>query len=439
MRTLCLNFRSPQESSSAEAFLTLSPRVQYRYPQWIFIDIESTAHLFGGEHPCLEKALEIAQAFSESTTAAIANHPAIAEVFAKWRPNYISPPKEAEGFHGLSLDAIKDLQGLEVWKKPTAVEHMIQVFHSLGAHSVEDILQFRQTSLRERWGDFGVLLWNRLHSQDIQVISPLCPRDPLVGYHYFDDPVGHVHLLMHAVVAQLNIIFARLLGGGRFAQKIELILHCEFSEKTQTIQIEPASPSRDRDLFFDLLDRKLHSLNFENPIRDFEISIYDVPEKIQQLDFFETRDRDSDRWRRLISFAQQADCQMGFLQIEAHLFPEKSFSLVTDWPQDFTAQDFVEWNAEALQIKYAHAKSIAASPRPSLLLNDPRPLQSREVQGLKFLSSFPSERIEAEWWKQDEKISQNRDYYFALSVEGQMLWVFKDRLNSQFYLHGYFD
>ncbi len=439
MRTLCLNFRSPQESSSAEAFLALSPRVQYRYPQWIFIDIESTAHLFGGELLLLERALEISQAFSKTTTAAIANHPAAAEVFAKWRPHYISPPSEAEGFSGLSLDAIKDLQGLEVWKKPASLDNMIQVFHSLGAHSVEDILQFRLTSLRERWGEVGVLLWNRLHSQDIQVISPLHSRDPLVGYHYFDDAIGHVHLLMHAFVAQLNILFARLLGGGRFAQKIKIILHYEFSEKTQTIQIEPASPSRDRDLFFDLLEEKLHALSLENPIRDFEIIIYDVPEKIQQLDFFETRDRDSTRWQRLISIAKQSDCQMGFLQLEAHLLPEKSFSLVTDWPEDFTAQDHVEWKSAALQIKHSHGKSIAASPRPSLLLDKPRPLQGREVQSLSLLSGFPSERIEAEWWRPDEEDYLNRDYYFALSAEGQLLWIFKNRLNSQFYLHGYFD
>ena len=439
MRTLCLNFQSPQESSLAEVFLVLSPRVQYRYPQWIFIDIESTAHLFGGEASCLHKALEMAKKFSSEPLAAIAQTPAAAELFAKWRPGFMAPLKESEGYKGLSLDALKDLQGLETWKKPSTLDHMIQVFHSLGIHSVDGILNFRITSLRERWGEFGVLLWNRLHAQDNQVISPLNPRDPLVGYAYFDDPLAHIHLLMNALESHLEFLFARLLGLGRFAQKLELILHCEYSDKSHFIQIEPISPSRDQKLFKDLLEKKLAQTNLENPIRDIEITIYDVPEKVQQMDFFETRDRDGDRWRRLISFAKQADCQMGFFQMQASLLPEKSFQLVTDWPQDFNPKDLIEWNEEAMQIKYAHGKAVASSPRPSLLLGTPRPLKPKEVQNLKILSAFPSERIEAEWWKQEEKTCQNRDYYFALSLEGQMLWVFKDRLNSQFYLHGYFD
>ena len=70
----------------------------------------------------------------------------------------------------------------------------------------------------------------------------------------------------------------------------------------------------------------MEKLVLENPIREFEISLFDVPEKVQQLDFFEPRDSTEDRWRRLISFAKQANCDMGFLQIQASHFPEKSFS-----------------------------------------------------------------------------------------------------------------
>ncbi len=43
--------------------------------------------------------------------------------------------------------------------------------------------------------------------------------------------------------------------------------------------------------------------------------------------FFEPRDNSEDRWRRLISFAKQSQCDMGFLQMEASHFPETQFSL----------------------------------------------------------------------------------------------------------------
>lgn len=440
MRTLCINLKTPQESSSAEAFLVLSPRVQFRFPHFIFVDIASTQHLLGGERGCLEKALEIAGKFSSDAAAAIADTAPAAQMLAKWRPSHISlRGKEQESFKGLGLDALKDLEGLSPWAQKKPIEHMIAFFHTLGVHGLEDVLNFRLNSLRERWGDFGVLLWNRLHSQDSQVISPLVPRDPLVGYGYLDDPIGSAPLLMVRLKVHLDVLFARLLGLARHAQRLDVVLHCEYSDKRYNISIEPVSPTRDQNLFEDLLLKKLEQQVLENPIREFEISLFDVPEKIQQLDFFEPRDNSEDRWRRLISFARQSQCEMGFLQMEASHFPEQSFRLVTDWPEDFNPRDLVERQDEALQVKSVYAKGLAESPRPSLLLEKPLALSATEVQKLRFVSSLPSERIESAWWQISVQDLKNRDYYFALSHQGQLLWVFKDRINSQVYLHGYFD
>ena len=440
MRTLCINLKTPQESSSAEAFLVLSPRVQFRFPHYIFVDIESTEHLFGGEANCLEKSLDIAKKFSSEASAAVADTPAVAQVLAKWRPSSIAPAgKEQESFKGLSLDALKDLEGLTAWTQKKPMDQIIAFFYALGIFGMEDLLNFRAASLRERWGDLGVLLWNRLHSKDSQVISPLVPRDPLVGYGYMDDPLGTVPLLMNRIKPYVDILFLRLAGLSRYAQKMDVILHCEYSEKKYSLSIEPVSPTRDQDLFEDLLAKKMEKTELSNPIREFEIILYDVPEKIQQLDFFEPRDNSEDRWRRLISFAKQAQCDMGFLQVEASHFPEQSFRLVTEWPEDFKAHDLIEYQDEALQVKSVYAKGLAQSPRPSLLLDKPQALSAQEVQNLRFVSTMPSERIESSWWQISVQDLKNRDYYFALSHQNQLLWVFRDRINSQVYLHGYFD
>lgn len=440
MRTLCINLKTPLENSWAEAFLILSPRVQVRHPSYIFIDIASTAHLLGGEKNCLLKALEIASHFSQEATAAIANSPYLAQLLAKWKPFHITETlNEVESLKTLGLDPLKDLEGLMAWAHPTKLDHMIQVFHSLGVHSLIDVYNFRISSLRERWGEAGTLIWKRLHNEDLQVISAFTPQDPLSAYGYFDDPIHNVTLLMNHLKPSLSHLFLRLQGLSRFAQKLEVILHCEYSSRKYSFDIEPVSPTRDQILYEDLLTKKLSSLVLENPIREFEISIFDVPEKVQQLDFFEPRDNSEDRWRRLISFAKQAHCEMGFLQIEASHFPEQSFHLVTDWPEDFKAQDFVERIEEAVQIKSVYAKGLSQSPRPSLLLDKPKALTPQEVQVLKFITKFPTERIESSWWKTTETDLKNRDYYFAFSQHDQLLWVFKDRINSQVYLHGYFD
>jgi protein ImuB len=440
MRTLCLNLKTPHENSLAEVFLTFSPKVQFRFPQYIFIDIESTAHLFGGERACMEQALALAQKFAPEATAAIADTPAVAQMLARWKPSTLAPEKgEYLEFAGLGLDALKDLEGLDPWEHKKQIEHVISFAHSLGIFTLPEIRNFRISSLRERWGEFGVLLWNRLHGQNHQVISPYLPRDPLVGYGYLDDPLSSVSLLFNHMKPHIDKLFARLLGLARYAAKLEIVLHCEYSDKKHILQIEPVSPTREQELFEDLLLKKMERTELENPIREFEITVYDVAEKIQQLDFFEPRDNSEDRWRRLISFAKQAECEMGFLQTEASHFPEKSFRFVTDWPKDFQSQDLIEWDEKALQVKSVYAKKLNNSPRPSLLLEQPLGLTSHEVHQLKFISSFPSERIESAWWQVSQQEMKNRDYYFALSHQGQLLWVFQDRMTEKYYLHGYFD
>lgn len=443
MRTLCLNLHQAQEASCAEIFLKFSPRVQFRYPHYVFVDIDSTAGLFGGELKLLKLALEMARSFSPQVTAAIADSAAFAQVLSHFRPFEITiPHQDIEMLKSLSVLALTEMEGLKPWPRLRQIEHIIDFFQSLGMKTIDDILSFDLNSFRERWGDSGIHIWKRLHQQEAQVISPLVPQDPLSHYAYFDDPVDHTKILFQKLNPSLDYLFMRLDGLGRFAQSISLTLFCEYSDKKINITVEPVSPSRDKQLFLDLLSKRLEKVELENPVREFEVQIYDVPEKIQQLDFLEPRDKTEDRWRRLISFIHQAECEAGFLQLEASHFPEESYSLQTDWPRDFSPKDLVERMENAIQIKSVHAKALAKSPRPSLLLQEPLALSRIAVDKLQVMSRFPSERIESSWWKSfraDKTELKNRDYYFALSREGQLLWIFKDRESESYYLHGYFD
>jgi len=295
------------------------------------------------------------------------------------------------------------------------------------------------SSLRERWGDIGSQLWQRLHGKELQVISPLIPRDPVEAYIHFDEPVAHSKQIMTMISSNLEQLFLRLDGLGRFAYRLELIGHCEYSDKRYQITVEPVSPSRDLCLFKDLLEQKLEQLKLENPFREIELFIHDVPEKVQQLTFFDSVDNTEDRWRRLISFVQQNDLEMGFFQRQASHFPEKSFRLITDKPENLVSADKITKVDNAIQIKSFYGKSISESPRPALLLEQPQALNDYEVKKFRFVSSIPSERIESSWWSFGEKELTQRDYFFALSHEGQLAWLFQDRLTEKYYLHGYFD
>ena len=442
MRTLCLHFSNQAQdlAALAEVFVALSPRVQARDPDFIFADIESTAGLLGGEHRTLELARQLATSAQVEVKAAIADHPAVAQALL-FQGISISPAGEDQKTLGqLAPEALLQLEGLKEWPQRRHIEHVIGFFKMLGVHSLQEIFAFPQSHFRERWGDLGITLWKRLHAQDEQVISPLIPEQPFTAYRYFDNPISMSDLLMTEIHPSLQFLFLRLSGLGRFARRLDLIFHCEYSSHRHAVAIEPVSPNRDQKLFEDLLSQKLDNLDLENPIREFEAHLFDVPEKIQQMDFFEPRDASEDRWQRLISFAKQGEIEMGFLEPLPKHFPEESFHLKADWPEILASTDFIERDNEAIQIKSVYAKNLMNSPRPTLLLKKPQLLSRGQLKHYRKMTFFPSERIQASWWArlQNPK-STNRDYYFALSLQGELVWIYQERESKEFYLHGYFD
>jgi protein ImuB len=83
-------------------------------------------------------------------------------------------------------------------------------------------------------------------------------------------------------------------------------------------------------------------------------------------------------------------------------------------------------------------KSLTDNARPLWLLPSPVPLSSpsarKHYRGSLAISSG-SERIESGWWDGQDV---GRDYYLAVSSGGERLWVFRDRHDSSWHLHGLF-
>ena len=444
MRTLCLNLNTTLEASCAEAFLTLSPRIQFRDPHTLFIDVGSTLGLLGGEPGALKKALRIAADLgARHATAAIAAQPYSAQILLASGAEPLSCATDQERLSAVPLRFLTDLEGLEPWSQPQQIRMITSFLQSLGLRDCGQVLTFPLATFRERWGATGVKLWRRLHQQEEQPLSVWIPVDPLLGYVHFEPAISLLPLLLNEVEKVLRPLFLRLEGLQKFARRLEFSLHCEYSQKVHHLHVEPVSPNRDLTLYLDLTQARLAKLDFENPIKEMEITIFEQAEKIQQLDFFAPRDSSEDRWRRLLSLVQQSGAEMGFLQPEPSHFPERSFTLLSDWPQNRSVQDYIQQIDTSVQVRFAYSKNLAKSPRPSLLLPEPQLLPSHQVQQLRFLQKHPSERIESSWWEyfrtKPTEDHRSRDYYFAMSREGQLLWLFQDCETKAYYLHGYFD
>lgn len=436
MRTLCLCLQREAAPSVAENFLTFSPRVHYRAPGLVFMDITSTAKLFGGEQQILDEALYVSREFFPDAIGAIADTPWGAQALSMEKPNSISlPTQELGDLASAPLSRLHQLEGLIAWRNTREVEDIVDFFHMLGVHKLADIRKFEVDSFRERWKDTGTTIWKRLHGLDKQVISPLLPTEALQDFVYLDFSVSLMPFLLHCLEKSLKRLIARLQGRGEFARKVVLHLFCEYSDQVHLIELQPASPSRNLDLLMKLFENKLGEISLDNPIKQYEVEIVPCPEKVQQLDFFEPRETDKDKISQLVSVFNQASITTGFLKAKDDIMPEESWAVTPEFEEYEPIEDSVAVEGQSFQIKPSYSVNLAQAPRPSRLLKKPKQLVRRELDRYKFLSHQPVERLEDSWWE----ASRGRDYYFALSPKGEFAWVFYDRIENQYYLHGYFD
>ena len=319
--------------SLAEIFLRFSPRVQFRAPNFIFVDIGSTAHLFGGEKALLDEVVALTTELSFKVQAAISDTPAGANAIAysslagSLAHQICHPGGERETLQHLSLPLLLHLEGLKPWAKPHAVEQLIRFFKLLGLNEVGELKKFSYMSFKERWGDTGATLWRRIRVLEKQVISPLEPTETLQEYVYLDFPIGLLPMLLHQTNKAAEFLFARLQSRRLYAQKLVLHLRCEYSNVNHKIELEPNKPSRDLSLFMSLLEHKLENIDLQNPIRDFEVEIVPCPENSRQLDFFEPRTTAEERLDQLLSILKQAEVKAGLFEVYAALLPEKTFGL----------------------------------------------------------------------------------------------------------------
>jgi protein ImuB len=436
MRTLCLNLQRDVAPSVAENFLTFSPRVHYRAPGLVFLDVTSTAKMFGGEQALLEEALYVSREFFSDAVGAISDTPWGAQALSAEKPNSISlPTREWGDLSGASLARLHQLEGLIAWQEPREVGEIVDFFHMLGIHRLGEIRRFQVDSFRERWRQTGTLIWKRLHNLDKQVISPLLPTEALQDFVELDFSVSLLPFLLHCLEKSMQRLVARLQGRGEFARKVILHLFCEYSNQAHQIECEPASPNRDLELFMKLIENKLAEICFDNPIKSFEVEVVPCPEKVQQMSFFEPRVSDHDKLSRLVSVFHQTALTTGFLRPKDEILPEESWEVTPEFESYEPAEDNVAIEGRSFQIKPAYSSSLSQAPRPSRLLKKPRALSPSERNRFQLLSSHPIERLEDGWWEE----SRGRDYYFALSPKGEFVWLFHDRIENRYYLHGYFD
>ena len=198
---------------------------------------------------------------------------------------------------------------------------------------------------------------------------------------------------------------------------------------------EPATPCSDRKTLLTLLLLELDRLSFSAPVVEVTLRVVSAaPGVAEQGRLFARRQQDPHRLRRTLARLQA-------------LFGHDSLSRLSLKAVHRPEEQTVEQRPGALFTSNnprANAGELVSSLR---LIDPPRPVQVRlrtgRIDAFR-LSGQPSQqvrlrfgprRLSGGWWEKPF----DRDYFQVATSERGLFWLFRDRLENRWYLHGVFD
>jgi protein ImuB len=183
-------------------------------------------------------------------------------------------------------------------------------------------------------------------------------------------------------------------------------------------------PCSDAGALWELLELHLAKGRLPAPATALELEANLIPQAASPEELFGPSQRERRAWLRLV---ERLRTRLGFTAVHAvrrvpdHA-PERAWRAVTGLEQADSPG-----TADALVHLQERPLWLLAAPL-AMPVTDGGPV----FQGALRLRQGP-ERIETGWWTGEDV---RRDYYVASNPQGMVLWVFRDRRDGRWYLHG---
>lgn len=441
-RYLCIDFfqggiERPGMLELARQGYRFSPWVGYdaqQLPSSLFLEIQRTAPLWGGEERLAWSVAEWVREQGHPVAIAVAQTPSAAWALARFTdPESSEPPRVIPGSHTRQVLEPLPVEALRVDSAT------IELLRRLGIRRIGQLLPLPRPALASRFGPQLLQRLDQITGQRPELIpaSP-CPKQMVVQMD-LEHPTDQ-RLWLQPLLEQLLDQFTLQL---RARAEGVVILACQGTcEGGARVgwEIGLYRPTADPQLLGQLVQTRLESLVLPAPLQRIRLQAQiQVPLKPRQqrLPGFEPP-LESTQLETLIN---RLSNRLGSQRV---LRPSWQGGIVPE-----RACRWVTWTGHATgpTVRCPPANPPPA-PRPLWLCQPPRPLPvmasvpdgppacvwegGRKQQVVRH---WGPERIESGWWRGP---SQQRDYYRIELQDGRHWWLFRQRSDGRWFVHGYF-
>ena len=345
--------------------------------------------------------------------------------------------------HPCHVSACPDTEREQAMRVPLVQLHLtptqLTLLGQLGIHTVGDFVALPAGQLRTRYGPELSALHRFLRGESWTPLQPTLPTPPIHLSSEVDPPDTDITRLLFGIKGHVQQAIELLSQQTAAITACTVTLRLEYTSTSEQSypppstapalkeRIETAAPTLDTLQVVELLRLRLSQLRFTAPVAEIGLDFEHIRVHPKQLQLQRERhSRDLTAANRALSRLKamfnddavtQACLRPGHLPEAQFSFESKS-SITLPTPR-FTTQ------------LMPLVRSVIF--RPKVL-----PLHGSSIKHdlgdeLAVKQLFGPYRIAGGWWSQ----STERDYYFAETRTGEVLWIFYDRIRRRWSLHGH--
>jgi len=417
-----------------------TPLIGLDTPDGLFLDISGCAHLFGGED-ALRRDLQrhlMQQGFA--VRAAIAPSAGGAWALARYDDIFcVSVGNLKQQLLPLPLAALR--------LAPDIVASLAES----GLRTIRDIADLPRAPLAARFGATLIRNLDRALGHEEETIVPRLPLPSYVTERRFTEPVAREDDVLGTVAHLAKELSRALERHGDGAQRLQLALF-RADGKVQRIDVGTSQPLRDPERISALFDDRLAVLADEyDPGFGFDV-IRLSSLVTARLDPAQTGLGSEDEATELAHLIDRLSARFGPSRVQRLMandthIPEYAMRAV---PAQSQPPQFPGIKEETAFDSLLPARPIRLLTHPELVseavaeVPDGPPVRFRWRQILhEIVRAEGPERIEMEWWRDEQGMAPSRDYFRVESRTGARLWLYRQgfyggRGEPRWYVHGMF-
>lgn len=298
----------------------------------------------------------------------------------------------------------------------------------LGLEKLDDFLKLPAAGLFERFGKEAYDLHQLADNPDCNTLCPYEPREPVRSRIILDYAESDAVRLTFLIKNELHLLIASLAARCCALMSLRITLRFESKEVDEEI-LKPAEPTLDERRIIDLIRLRFESSQFSGGVTEIGLIVEDAEATTEQLRLFDqvsTRSsREANRALARVRAAFGNDTVCTVEVTDAHL-PEARFRF---FPMAHLRHAQCHRKRETPLVR-----RIYRQVTPFI---DPKNTTDRDtfIAGMemgKVRSITGPDVISGGWWQREVQ----REYFYVETEQGQILWVFYDRVRRRWRLQG---